>query len=121
MDDLDGKFRDPAVAVEFRLDTVLRTDQEHARAEMAGGRDRALNFGPRSTIRTHRIQGYGAWHGIAGKRLAGFFDFHNLAPFVVAALGAGAMGHLLLVAVGALRQRMLRQGIVRPSGGSPFL
>jgi hypothetical protein len=38
-----------------------------------------------------------------GRRLLGFFlDFDNGAALVLAALGAGAMGELLLVAGGAL-------------------
>jgi hypothetical protein len=36
------------------------------------------------------------------ERLAGFFYFHYFAAFVVTALGAGAMRHLLLMAVRAL-------------------
>jgi hypothetical protein len=56
-----------------------------------------------------------------GKALAGFFDFHYFAPFVVAAFGAGAMGHLLLVAIWTLRQRVLRQGVVGATGRSAFL
>jgi len=54
-------------------------------------------------------------------RLAGFFDFHYFAPFVIPALGAGAMRHLLLVAVRALGQRVLRQGVVRAPGRTAFL
>jgi hypothetical protein len=44
--------------------------------------------------------------------LAGFFDLDDLAPFVVAALGAGAMRHLLLVAVRALGKRMSFEKVV---------
>ena len=55
------------------------------------------------------------------ERLAGFFYFNYFATFVVTALGAGAMRHLLLMAVGALRERVLRQRVVRAAGGSTFL
>jgi hypothetical protein len=37
-------------------------------------------------------------------QLAGFFDVKNFASFIVAAFGAGAMGHFFLVAVGAFRK-----------------
>jgi hypothetical protein len=36
------------------------------------------------------------------ERLAGFPNVQNFAALIVAALGAGAMRHLLLVAVGTL-------------------
>jgi hypothetical protein len=36
--------------------------------------------------------------------LAGFLDVQNLASFIVTALGAGAVRHLLFVAVGAFRK-----------------
>jgi hypothetical protein len=55
------------------------------------------------------------------ERLAGFFHFQYFATFVVTALGAGAMRHLLLVAVRALRERVLRQRVVRAAGGTAFL
>ncbi len=55
-----------------------------------------------------------AWNW-AGK-LAGFFDVQNFTALVVAALGAGAMRHLLLMAIGALRERVSLQGVVRTSG-----
>src|SRR5579864_6505642 len=88
---------------------------------MTSGLNRALNFRSRGAIRTHRIQSYDAWHGVGGGRLAGFLDFHDFAPFVVPALGAGAMRHLLFVAVWTLRQRVFGQRIVRPPRRGAFL
>jgi hypothetical protein len=38
--------------------------------------------------------------------LAGFLDIQNFAALVIAALGAGAMRHLALVAVRTFRQRV---------------
>src|SRR5204862_70725 len=40
------------------------------------------------------------------------FDVQNFAPLIVAALGAGAMRHLALVAIGTLGKRMPGQKIV---------
>src|SRR5437660_3551496 len=88
---------------------------------MTSGLNRALNFRSRGAIRTHRIQSYDAWHGVGCGRLAGFLDFHDFAPFVVPALGAGAMRHLFFVAVWTLRQRVLGQRIVRPPRRGAFL
>jgi hypothetical protein len=91
------------------------------RAELTGGLYRPLHLGPRGAIGAHGIQSNDAWHGVACKTLAGFFDFHYFASFVVAALGAGAMGHLLFVAVRTLRERVLRQSVVSATGRSAFL
>src|SRR5262249_38885496 len=96
VDDFDGELREPAMAIEFRSDAVFLADQQHTRAELAGGLNRPLDLGSRGAVGTHGIQSYDAWHGVAVKRLAGFFHFHYFASFVVAALGAGAMRHLLL-------------------------
>src|ERR1700758_1064772 len=88
---------------------------------MTSGLNRALNFRSRGAIRTHRIQSYDAWHGVGCGRLAGFLDFHEFAPFVVPALGAGAMRHLFLVEVGTPRKRVLGRRIVRPPRRGAFL
>src|SRR5581483_2806965 len=45
-------------------------------------------------------------------KLAGFLDFQDLAPLIVPASGAGAMGQFLLVAVGALGKGARRQMVV---------
>src|SRR5579864_4923359 len=88
---------------------------------MTSGLNRALNFRSRGAIRTHRIQSYDAWHGVACGCLAGFFDFHYFSSFVIAALGAGAMRHLLLVAVRALGEGVLGKRIVGTAGRGSFL
>src|ERR1700736_5855253 len=73
----------------------------------------------RPAIRAHRVQGYGAWHGVAA--LAGFLDVQNFAAFVVAALGAGAMRHLALVAVWTFRECVAFQRIMgAPTSGASF-
>ena len=59
--------------------------------------DCPFDLGLRPAVRAHRVQGYDAWHGVAA--LAGFLDVQNFTAFVVAALGAGAMRHLALVAI----------------------
>jgi hypothetical protein len=121
VNDFDGELRDPAMAVQFRPDAVFLTDQQHARSELTGGLNRPLDLRSRGAIGTHGIQSNDAWHGGAGERLAGFFHFHYFATFVVTALGAGAMRHLLFVAVRTLGERVLRQRVVRAASGTTFL
>jgi hypothetical protein len=53
--------------------------------------------------------------------LAGFFHFEDFASLIVTALGAGAVRHLLLVTVGALRKAVGLQGVVGSPGGSALL
>ena len=53
--------------------------------------------------------------------LAGLFDFQNFAAFVGSAFGAGAVGQLALVAVGALGESGAGDGVVGAAGGgAPF-
>src|SRR5271167_407024 len=76
-----------------------------------------LRLGP--AIRAHRVQGYDAWHGAAA--LAGFLDAQNFAAFVIAALGAGTMRHLALVAVWTFGECMALEGVVgAPASGACF-
>src|ERR1700674_90931 len=71
------------------------------------------------TVRAHRVQGYDAWHGVAA--LAGFLDIQNLTAFVIAALGAGTMWHLALVAVRTFRECMaLKRVMGAPASGACF-
>jgi hypothetical protein len=56
------------------------------------------------TVRTHRVQGYDAWHGMIG--LAGFLDVQYFATFIVTALRAGTMWHFALMTIGALGECM---------------
>jgi hypothetical protein len=53
--------------------------------------------------------------------LGGFFDFEDVAALVDAALGAGAVGELLLVAVGALGDADGGKEVVRAAEGSAAL
>jgi len=53
--------------------------------------------------------------------LLGFFNGNNFAALVEAALGAGAVGRLLLVAVRAIGQRRLAQEIMRPASAGALL
>jgi hypothetical protein len=48
--------------------------------------------------------------------LAGFLDFDYLTPFIVPALGTGAVRHLFFVAVGALGKRVSGEKVVRAPG-----
>src|ERR1700690_534853 len=76
-----------------------------------------LRFGP--AIRAHRVQGYDAWHGVAA--LAGFLNVQNFAAFVIAALGAGTVRHLALVAVRTFRECMAFERVMgAPASGACF-
>jgi hypothetical protein len=86
------------MAVEFRLDGLFAPDEEDGNSILPRGLDRTFDLRLGRSIGTHRVQRYDAWHE---KGLARLLDVENLAPFIVPALGAGAMRHLLLVAVGA--------------------
>jgi hypothetical protein len=85
--------------------------------------DRTFDLRLGVAVRTHRVQGYDAWHGM---RLAGFLDFADFATFVITTLGAYAMRQLALVAVGAFGKRTAGQRIMGAStagarfGVSPF-
>jgi hypothetical protein len=53
--------------------------------------------------------------------LAGLFDFEDFATFIGSALGAGVVGTLALVAVGALGEGGSADGVVGAAGGgAPF-
>jgi hypothetical protein len=54
-------------------------------------------------------------------KLAGFFDVENFASLIVPALGAGVVGHLFLVTVGALRKGMAFESVVGAPGRSALL
>jgi hypothetical protein len=118
VNDFDGKLRDPAVATQFRPDGLLTICS--ARSELTGGLNRPLDSG-RGSDRTRCIQRTMLGMEALAEQLAGFFHFHYFAAFVVTALGAGAVRHFLLVAVRALRERVLRQRIMRAAGGTAFL
>jgi hypothetical protein len=53
--------------------------------------------------------------------LAGLFDFENFATFIGSALGAGVVGTLTLMAVGALGEGGSADGVVGAAeGGASF-
>src|ERR1039458_6769484 len=81
--------------------------------------DSAFDFRLGRPVRAHRIQRDHARHG--GRKSAGFFNLQYVAAFVVAALGASAMRHLLLVAVRTLGERVALQSIMRPPRGGALL
>ena len=106
------------MALELRADDGLRSDQHdtHIMVPCCLNGTLDLRFG--RPVRTHRVQSYDAWHGMG---LAGFFDFKDFTALVVAALGAGTMRHLALVAVWTLRQRVPFQCIMgTPCRGALF-
>src|SRR5208282_6846088 len=76
-------------------------DQMHANRQRASGQDGSANLRLWSLVGTHCVE-----HDV-GKHLdgelLGFFYVQHGTALVRSALGAGAMGQLLFVAVGALR------------------
>jgi hypothetical protein len=87
---------------EFRFDDLFGADKHHAQAVLACSLDCALYFRLGGAVGTHRVERDHARHSVV--RLAGFFNVENFASLIVTALGAGAMGHFLLVTVGAFRK-----------------
>jgi hypothetical protein len=80
------------------------------------GENRPANLRLRSFISAYGIQCDIDEHG--SKKLLGFFlDIKNGASLVFAALGASAMGELLLVTGGALRDAYSGQKVVRAAKG----
>ena len=112
------------MAVELRPQLGFTTDEQGVDAVVPGRLNRTFDLRFRRPVRAHRVQSYDAWHGEF--RLAGFFDVQNFTALIVTALGAGAMRHLALVAVGALGERVAFQCVVRATsagarfGVSPF-
>ena len=119
VDNFDGQACRGGVAIQFRFDDIFRADQQHAHAILARSLYGALNLRLGSAVGTHRIQRDHARHGVFG--LAGFFNIEDFASFIVTALGAGAVRHLFLVAVGALGKAVRLQRIVSAPGGGAFL
>jgi hypothetical protein len=79
--------------------------------QSTAGEDRSPYLRLGSLVGTYGVKSYVDEHGA---RLLGFFlDVENGSAFILAALGAGAMGQLLLVAVGALGEARSRQEVVR--------
>jgi len=70
--------------------------------QRAAGENGAPNLRFGSLIRAEGVECNVDEHTCPTSLLGGFLDFENLAALVLAALGAGAMGQLLLVAYRAL-------------------
>ena len=101
--DFDGQAGGGRIALQFRPDALCRARPADGNAIVPGGLNGAFDLRLRRPVGTHRVQSYDAWHGVA--ELAGFFDVQNFTALVVAALGAGAMRQLALVAVRTLGKR----------------
>jgi hypothetical protein len=119
VDDFDGQTRGRRVAIQFRLDLILRADQQHPHPVLTRRENGTLNLRLGSAVGTHRIQRNHARHGVS--KLAGFFSFEDFASLIETALWACAVRHLLLVTVGAFRQTVGLQGVVGSPGGSALL
>jgi hypothetical protein len=107
MHDVDGEIASGRMFLKLplKLLTKLRfaSDEQHANVMVSAREDRPLHFGPRGAVRTHRINCDYGWHPLEGDiSLSGLFSLENFTALVVTAFGAGAVGHLLLVAVWAL-------------------
>jgi hypothetical protein len=93
-----------------------------ADVQAAAGENRASNFGFRSLVRTHGVESDVDEHLLGMRRkLLGFLDFEDFATLVGAALGAGVVRTLALVAVGALREAGGGEAVVGAAKrGAPF-
>jgi hypothetical protein len=92
------------MTVEFGPDLRFASNENDTNPIMARRLNGALDLGLGRPVRSHRVQSYDACHEEERGWLAGFLYVQNLASLIVTALGAGAMGHLLFVAVGAFRK-----------------
>src|SRR5581483_5266838 len=98
---------------------LLAADENDLHAILPSGLERAFDLRLGRPVRTHRVQGYDAWHGMIV--LARFLYVQNFPSFVVTALGTGTMRHLALVAIGALRERVSFERVVSaPGAGAGF-
>jgi hypothetical protein len=102
--------------LEFPPDGILLADQDDFDVQIPGGANRSIDFHRWKAVATHCIHGNGQ-HVSQGLLL---FDFDDFAPFVLAAVGANAVGQLGLVAVRTFRKAGRLQRIVGAAGGGPF-
>jgi len=107
--------------------------EDHLYAEIACGRERAINLHVRRMVTSHRVEndfarqpGFILRLSRTGDHVLRFFYLHYLAAVVIATLGTNAMGHAGFAAVwtkGGLRhtQRIVRAPFISTSFGmSPF-
>src|SRR5581483_4079187 len=119
MDNFNWKAGGIRVPLNLGAQHVFGTDQNDLHAILPCGLERAFDLRLGRPVRSHRVQGYDAWHGMIV--LAGFLYVQNFPSFVVTAFGTGTVRHLALVAVGALGERMSFQRVVSaPGAGAGF-
>ena len=113
------------MAIQLPLDRVFTAHEHHLDAQSLGRSNCAFDLRFRGMVPAHGVD-CDSHHsgGIAGCRtgyILFLLDFDNLAAFILAAMRAGAMRQLLLVAVGALGEPWLLELVVRaavaPAGG----
>jgi hypothetical protein len=110
--DFHRRPRSHRVRGQLTMELLFRPNQQHTHAGiMTSGQQRSFDLRLGSPVRSHCIDSYYGFH--ESVRLSAFFYFHHLATLVVPALGAGAMRELALMAVGALRNRVGHEKIVR--------
>jgi hypothetical protein len=97
---LNREFAGVGMARQFLAESFFRTNQQDTHVVVPSRLDRAFDLRLGPAVRTHGVQSYDAWHGVA--ILAGFLDFKYFAAFVVTTLGARPMRQLALVAIRAL-------------------
>jgi hypothetical protein len=95
------------VFVEDVAELRLRPNQVDPHGQSLAGKDSSADLCLGSFVGAYSVKRDVDEHGLLEhgvlERLLGFLDFEDGAALVLAALGAGAMGQLLLVAGGAFR------------------
>src|SRR5690349_8415114 len=96
------------VLVELAPDHVLLAYQDDLDSQTPGGANRPFDLGRWGMIAAHCIYG----NGQHVRKILLLFDFHYLAAFILATVGANAMREFRLMAVRTFRQTGGLQGIV---------
>src|ERR1019366_1730845 len=114
---LNGECAVAILHFELTADHVLLAHQDDFDSQIPGGANRPFYFSFRGVVTAHCIHRNG--QHVVPKLL--LFDFDNFAAFVLPTMGAGAVGQLWFVAVGALGQAGGFERVVRAAGAAPLL
>jgi hypothetical protein len=115
MVDDDGQVFIFKMLIEEVAEFRLRTNQMDPYGKSAASEDGSLDLGLGSLVGTNGVKRDVGEH--RGWNLLLFLDFEHRTALVRSALGAGAVGQLLFMAVGALRQPDRRKKVVSTAIG----
>ena len=115
-----GRSCDVVVLAQFRAHDVLLADQNDSDAQRPGSANGSLDLSLRGVIAAHCVNRDGH-HGMTLPEALFFRNLDHFAAFVAAAMRAGAVGKLRLVAIGALGAAGDLQMVVGPAGGGALL